>query len=185
MLARGLEDVTSISAYVLTTTLFPMELLLMLFSSILSQTSPRKNQLPDCAGIRNTSELLFNCTEKEVVDILRSCPNWASSPDGISYRLIIAVGYCIVKPLCILLQQSLNAGVFPRAWKQAVVLPLYREQGSCDHTSSFRPVILLLILASCSRRSFPLSLSASWALTSTFTERNMVFERVGQQLQTC
>ena len=39
MLARGLRAVTPISAYVLTTTLFPIELLLMLFSSTLSQTS--------------------------------------------------------------------------------------------------------------------------------------------------
>ena len=47
-----------------------------------------------------------------------------------------------MKPLCILFQQSLNAVCFPRAWKQTVVLPLYKRQGNRDQASSYRPLSL-------------------------------------------
>ena len=125
--SKRLDVVTQISAYVFDDVVSDgaaadafQQYFVTNFSSL------REEPLPDCVGIPNTSELLFNCTEKEVADVLRSCPNTAISSDGISFRLLKAVCYCIVKPMCILFQQSLNAGVFSQAWKQAVVLPLYK-----------------------------------------------------------
>ncbi len=84
----------------------------------------------------------FNCTEADVMAALIACPIADSSPDGLSYRLLKAVAGCIIRPLNIIFQQSLFSGIFPRVWKTAVVLPLYKGRGNRSDISSYRPISL-------------------------------------------
>ncbi len=86
--------------------------------------------------------LSLTCSEAAVLAVLKSCPNSGSSPDGISYTLLKEVAAFIVRPLNIICQQSLFTGVFPHAWKRAVVIPLYKGRGDRCSTSSYRPISL-------------------------------------------
>ena len=76
------------------------------------------------------------------MEAFKSCNNSSSSPDGISFKLLKAVMLRIIRPLNIIYQQSLNQGIFPRIWKHAVVIPLYKGQGGRSCVSSYRPVSL-------------------------------------------
>jgi Reverse transcriptase (RNA-dependent DNA polymerase)/Endonuclease-reverse transcriptase len=88
------------------------------------------------------SQLVLNCTEADVMAALIACPIADSSPDGLSYRLLKVVAGCIARPLNIIFQQSLFTGIFPRVWKTAVVLPLYKGRGNRSDISSYRPISL-------------------------------------------
>ena len=88
------------------------------------------------------STLLLNCTEADIAAALQACPNSNSSPDGISYLLLKTISGLIIQPMNIIYQQSLFAGIFPSAWKRAVVIPLYKGRGDRKATSSYRPISL-------------------------------------------
>ena len=79
---------------------------------------------------------LLNSTEFLVMEALKSCNNSLSSHDGISFKLLI------IRSLNIIYQKSLNQGIFPRIWKHAVVIPLYKGRDGRSCVSSYRPVSL-------------------------------------------
>ena len=45
-----------------------------------------------------------------------------------------------MQPLNIIYQHSFYGGIFPRAWKHAIVLPLFKGRGSCNDASFYRPI---------------------------------------------
>ena len=75
----------------------------------------------------------FACTPALIVEALHRCPNSNSCPDGLSFKLIKAVAKSIIAPLTIIFQHSLFEGTFPSAWKEAVVIPLYKGKGPKKH----------------------------------------------------
>ena len=77
-----------------------------------------------------------------VMETLKSFNNSSSSPEGISFKLLKAVMLRIIRPLDIIYQQSLNQGIFPRIWKLAVVIPLYKGRSGRSCVSIYRPVSL-------------------------------------------
>jgi len=48
----------------------------------------------------------------------------------------------ICQPLLILFKRSLNEGIYPKQWKQANVIPLFKE-GDRDTLSNYRPISLI------------------------------------------
>ena len=48
----------------------------------------------------------------------------------------------IIKPLTIIFQHAFNEGIFPAAWKHAMVLPLFKGRGERCDPSSYRPISL-------------------------------------------
>ena len=82
----------------------------------------------------------FNCSEGAVLEALKACSNSSSSPDGISYRLLKYIAGSILRPLNIVFQHALNDGIFPRVWKHAIVVPLYKGRGDRSAASSYRPI---------------------------------------------
>ena len=82
------------------------------------------------------------CNERIILETLKACSNSDSSPDEISYRVLISISQFIIRLLTIFFRLSISTGVFPKVWKYAVVLPLYK--GKCDRTvtTSYRPISL-------------------------------------------
>ena len=85
---------------------------------------------------------LLNSTEFLVMEALKSRNNSLSSHDGMSFKLLKAVKLRIIRSLNIIYQKSLNQGIFPRIWKNAVVIPLYKGRDGRSCVSSYRPVSL-------------------------------------------
>jgi hypothetical protein len=85
--------------------------------------------------------------EKDVDDILKCINvNKAYGPDNISPRLIKEARPSIVKILTRIFNKSLHLAKFPKIWKCANVLPIFKKAEAFIATN-YRPVSLLSILA--------------------------------------
>ena len=82
-------------------------------------------------------------SEQEVLDTISILDtDKAVGPDIISNKMLKEVKYEIAKPLSILFNRSLRDRKFPKYWKLANVIPLFK-QGDKSLVSNYRPVALL------------------------------------------
>ena len=115
--------------------------LLSTFSS--NFTSPVNAPPPCDVTSHDTHEpFRFNCTVAMVMEALHLCPNKASCPDGISFNLLKEISGLIASPLNTVFQHSLFEGIFPKAWKHAVVIPLSKGKGQRGSPENYRPISL-------------------------------------------
>ena len=74
--------------------------------------------------------------------ILEGIPaNKACGPDGISARIIRECSEALVIPLTMICQLSLRRGVFPKLWKRANVVPVFKK-GSVQDPNCYRSISL-------------------------------------------
>jgi hypothetical protein len=99
------------------------------FSRNFSHSLPNQQSDISKQPIDSKAALTFVCIEFATVEAIGLYPSTRSSPDGISFQLLKTVGRQILFPLNIIFQHSLYEGVFPHAWKQAVIIPLYIGRG--------------------------------------------------------
>ena len=90
----------------------------------------------------NNSGFMPYCTELLVMEALINCPSSNSRPDGFSYNILKMISRFVIRPLNIVFQQSLAAGVFSSVWKHAIIIPLYKGRGERTSPSSYRPISL-------------------------------------------
>ena len=99
--------------------------------------------LPDFRLLCN--DILDNIVigEQDIIDIISILPvNKAIGPDNISHKMLKATIFSIAYPLKLLFNRSLNDCSFPKCWKLANVLPLFKK-GDPSVLSNYRPVSLL------------------------------------------
>ena len=94
------------------------------------------------AGVAHATLAPFNCMPTDVAAALQSCPNSSSSPENISFKLLKIIGKYIVYPLDIVYQHSLFEGSFPRIWKHAAVILLFKGKSSRSSQANYRPISL-------------------------------------------
>ena len=83
-------------------------------------------------------------TDREVLSLLNLLDaNKASGPDMISTKLLKLTALLISEPLAKLFNKSLTAGIYPEAWKEAIVQPIFKNKGSSSDTNNYRPISLL------------------------------------------
>ena len=93
----------------------------------------------------NIKEKLLNFTPPKseeilsVINYLQKCRS--PGPDAIPTDFLIGTKFNIVKPLQILFTESLRTGELPRAWKLAIIAPLFKS-GNREDVSNYRPVSL-------------------------------------------
>ena len=62
--------------------------------------------------------------------------------DSISNNLIKSAGHVLVKPLTVIVNQSLHAGAYPSQLKLSRIKPLFKN-GNKSHFNNYRPLSLL------------------------------------------
>ena len=77
--------------------------------------------------------------------------DWTCLNQGVSHRMLKGVAKSISKPLSILMNRSFNEGIFPKAWKVANVIPIFKK-GDKSLPSNYRPVALLSCLGKLQER---------------------------------
>ena len=80
---------------------------------------------------------------KQLIEVLDS--NKAVGPDCISHKVLKNAKCNIAKPLCCLCNRSLQDGNFPKMWKTALVIPLFKK-GEKHSPGNYRPISLLSCL---------------------------------------
>ena len=63
--------------------------------------------------------------------------------DGLPNEVLKRLAPSISSPLSTIFNISFASGVYPLVWKFAVVTPIYKNKGSRQHTTNYRPISLL------------------------------------------
>ena len=86
----------------------------------------------------------ISTTEQEVLYYLNSIdPNKSTGPDNIPTKFLKMTALLIAKPLAMLFNASLSSGIYPNAFKEANVRPIFKNKGSPSDFTSYRPISLL------------------------------------------
>ena len=90
------------------------------------------------------SKFDFSQTNNEEMSkiIDKFLPKTSSGIDGISMKLIKRIKHLITDSLTLIINQSLNTGIFPENLKSAKVLPLFKK-GDSSTMGNYRPISLL------------------------------------------
>ena len=104
-------------------------------SSLPDNLMPLTNDILDC----------FEINEEDVISIIQNLKsNKAHGHDNISIKMLKICDISISKPLTLLFKNCLAESVFPKIWKKANVVPIYKK-GNKQEISNYRPVSLLPI----------------------------------------
>ena len=131
---------------------------------------PGRDSTPDSSQLTVNSEefTTLQATPAEVKKILLSLPvKKASGNDGISTRLLRECASSISLSLCALFNRSFCESYFSSAWKDALVISVFKR-GDRSNLSNYRPVSLLPVISKVCERviynklpvSFTIPLSA-------------------------
>lgn len=87
------------------------------------------------------------CTEKETLEILSNL-NSSDATDcyGFSNNLVKRHKKALARPLTVLINKSVEDGVFPTELKSAIVKPIFKE-GDKESTTNYRPIAILPIIS--------------------------------------
>lgn len=100
-------------------------------------------QIPSIPLKTNKRLNTVRVTHSEIRDVLQILKlGKASGQDEISHHMLKNVCNTICKPLELLFNMSLSAAVYPKLWKLAKVMPLFKK-GDRHSPSNYRPISLL------------------------------------------
>ncbi|CAN0027520.1 unnamed protein product, partial [Heterosigma akashiwo] len=87
-------------------------------------------------------------TFREVSKVLQSLDVRKSvGPDGVSPRVLKHCARQLARPLTWLFQKVGKSGEFPRSWKVARVIPVYKKKEDTSLPENYRPISVLPTLA--------------------------------------
>ena len=124
------------------------------FNEYFSNIGPSLSEKIDMSGntmtysdyLTNPAHSRFSFTpvsEKETLNIINNLKNKKSyGIDSISNVLLKSIANEILKPLTLIINQSLETGIFPDAFKTSKVTPLYKKGDKTD-LNNYRPISIL------------------------------------------
>ena len=109
--------------------------------TILDDSNAVLPELPEPSYLTSLSSIGFDSLEvEEILKTLKT--DKASSPDGLSNRILKELSHKLSSPLCSLFNKSLSLGKFPSPYKDANVTPVHKK-GDLSLVSNYRPISLL------------------------------------------
>ena len=73
-------------------------------------------------------------------------------PDEIPAKVIKNIMCFLVLPLKIIFQKSFQTGIVPEAWRQGIIVPIYKKNRKPHEAASYRPVCLTSVVAKLAER---------------------------------
>ena len=90
----------------------------------------------------------ISTNEFEVVKILNSLNiNKSTGPDNLPVKVLKLTAVLIAEPLSKLFNKSLTSGIYPKAFKEAIVKPIFKNKGSPSECTNYRPISILSVLS--------------------------------------
>ena len=96
-------------------------------------------------GERNQFDFLIaHVSNEEVLDIINDLQIKSTGPNSIPMKLLKMIPDLILVPLCRIINNSFQSGIFPDPLKISKVIPIHKE-GPTDDVNNYRPISLLSI----------------------------------------
>ena len=87
-------------------------------------------------------------TPMKIFRIIESLKNKRSADIfGLSNFIIKKLSFELAIPLAIIIEQSLKDGIFPSAWKNSIITPVYKNKGDSKDMTNYRPIAAIPIFA--------------------------------------
>ena len=87
---------------------------------------------------------LGTTSEDEVIEVIESLKaSDACGPDDISTNCLKEIKDIIAAPMAHIVNLSLESGIFPKIWKTAKTVPLFKNNGDRTNSKCYRPIALL------------------------------------------
>ena len=117
------------------------ELLNDFFASVFTSEDTDNIPVPDPRQVESfLTDIKF--TEENILQVIKDMKSGSSAgPDEIHPRVIKETSQAIVTPLCIIFNKSIEEGQIPRAWKDAIIVPIFKK-GKRSSPGNYRPVSL-------------------------------------------
>jgi hypothetical protein len=101
---------------------------------------------------------LQDISEQDILKAIASLPNNSSTGnDNISAKMLKYSGPYISHILVDIFNSSINSGIFPHSWKQAIVVPVHKK-GNYFDIANYRPIALLPLLSKVFEKTINLQL---------------------------
>ena len=121
------------------------------FCSI-SDLQDEQTPLPDFDDRGRSTLIDIDIQYQEIADVISLLnTNKAVGLDRISNRLLKEVMHEVAHPLCLLFNKSLQERKFPKNWKLAHVIPIFKS-GDKSLVSNYRPIALLCTVSKISKK---------------------------------
>lgn len=119
------------------------EYFMSVFNQPTNTTPPinRQNLDPNSINIGR-----YHIDRQTIADKIRALPNKAAGPDNIPNSFIKHCIQGLIEPLYLIFNKSLNEGYFPKTWKMAHVVPIFKS-GNKNIVENYRPISKLCIIA--------------------------------------
>ena len=88
--------------------------------------------------------LVAHVSNEEILGIIKDLDNSATGPISIPINLLKLIPDLILIPLCRIINNSFQSGIFPDPLKISKVIPIHKE-GPTDDLNNYRPISLLSI----------------------------------------
>ena len=97
--------------------------------------------------LNKMSLYMYPTSSEEIKSIVDNMLNKTSTGyDGISNKLLKGIKNSILNPLTIIFNQSMSQGIFPKAMKEASVVPLFKAKNT-EILNNYRPISLLITVS--------------------------------------
>ena len=115
-------------------------------SKLANSIKSNTNDIPFTSYLKNKTSSTFSFSEITEETVLRTINELSAKRstghDSICTELLKRIKAFISSPLCLIVNQSLNTGIFPGKLKIAKVIPLYKK-GDSTQLGNYRPISLL------------------------------------------
>ena len=97
--------------------------------------------------LNKMSLYMYPTNSEEIKSVINNMLNKTSTGyDGISNKLLKGIKSSILNPLTIIFNQSMSQGIFPKAMKEASVVPLFKAENT-EILNNYRPISLLITVS--------------------------------------
>jgi hypothetical protein len=122
----------------------------------------------------------FSLSSTSIPEILFVIANFqaktSSSWDGISTKILKKISQYIAAPLCHLINNSFECGVFPDNLKTAVITPIYKKGEKCD-PQNYRPIAVTSCISKIYEKIFLNRLEQHFEINSILSETQHGFRK--------
>ena len=119
----------------------------------------------------------LNITPAQVKQILLDLdPSKSVGPDSISNKLLKACADTLCYPLSYIFQKSLDQGIFPDSWKEALITAIFKKLDP-SLTSNYRPISLLNCISKVFEKAVFMHVYPYLKTNNLFTDKNSGFHK--------